>query len=103
VHLFGRLLFRTYPYQPLYHLDLARQFRAALTLPLVYVGGVTDRTGLATVMAEGFEFAAMARALLREPDLPRRLAADPTVPSLCDHRNRCVPTIYSGTRCPVRT
>jgi 2,4-dienoyl-CoA reductase-like NADH-dependent reductase (Old Yellow Enzyme family) len=50
-------------------------------------------------MAAGFEFVAMARALLREPDLINRLQADPATPSLCSHCNRCMPTIYSGTRC----
>ena len=56
-------------------------------------------------MAEGFEFVAMARALLREPDLVNRLAsqdADRVDAGVCIHCNRCMPTIYSGTRCPVR-
>ncbi|MEV1020987.1 hypothetical protein [Streptomyces sp. NPDC050264] len=50
-------------------------------------------------MAEGFEFVAMARALLREPDLIDRMAKDPGTPCLCIHCNKCMPTIYSGTRC----
>ena len=50
-------------------------------------------------MAEGFEFVAMARALLREPDLPNRWAAGGDDASTCDHCNRCMPSIYSGTRC----
>jgi 2,4-dienoyl-CoA reductase-like NADH-dependent reductase (Old Yellow Enzyme family) len=41
----------------------------------------------------------MARALLAEPDLIARLEADPSVTSACTHCNRCMPTIYSGTRC----
>jgi 2,4-dienoyl-CoA reductase-like NADH-dependent reductase (Old Yellow Enzyme family) len=50
-------------------------------------------------MAEGFAFVAMARALLREPDLLARMQADPGTRSLCIHCNKCMPTIYSGTRC----
>ena len=50
-------------------------------------------------MAEGFEFVAMARALLREPDLINRMRNDESSTSLCIHCNRCMPTIYSGTRC----
>jgi 2,4-dienoyl-CoA reductase-like NADH-dependent reductase (Old Yellow Enzyme family) len=50
-------------------------------------------------MAAGFQFVAMARALLREPDLVNRLRDDPAAESLCIHCNRCMPTIYSGTRC----
>jgi 2,4-dienoyl-CoA reductase-like NADH-dependent reductase (Old Yellow Enzyme family) len=52
---------------------------------------------------EGFDFVGMARALLREPDLPNRLRADPSTGSLCIHCDRCMPTIYSGTRCPLIT
>ena len=58
-------------------------------------------------MAEGFAFVAMARALLREPDLLHRIRSDPETRSLCIHCNKCMPTIYSGTHCvltsPVRT
>lgn len=101
LRLVGRAFLRSYPYQPLYFLEYARHFRAALRMPLVLLGGVTDRTGIDTAMREGFEFVAMARALLREPDLVSRIRADATTPSLCIHCNRCMPTIYSATHCPV--
>jgi 2,4-dienoyl-CoA reductase-like NADH-dependent reductase (Old Yellow Enzyme family) len=43
----------------------------------------------------------MARALLREPDLVNRMAAGEADAGICIHCNRCMPTIYSGTRCTV--
>jgi 2,4-dienoyl-CoA reductase-like NADH-dependent reductase (Old Yellow Enzyme family) len=95
----GPRFLKAYPYQPLYMLDYARQFRAALTMPLVLLGGVTDRAGMDTAMAEGFQFVAMARALLREPDLLNRLQREENTKSLCVHCNRCMPTIYSRSRC----
>ncbi|MCL2464958.1 MAG: NADH:flavin oxidoreductase [Micrococcales bacterium] len=101
LRVFGRGLFKHYPYAPLYFLDLARAFRAELHLPLVLIGGVTDHDGMTTAMAEGFEFVGMARALLMEPDLINRIAADRATRARCTHCNRCVPTIYSGTRCPL--
>ncbi|MFB7421930.1 NADH:flavin oxidoreductase [Streptomyces hydrogenans] len=97
----GRSFLRAYPYEPLYLLDEARRFRDALTLPLILLGGVTDREGMDRAMAEGFAFVAMARALLREPDLVRRLTDAPDTRSLCVHCNRCMPTIYTGTHCPL--
>ena len=36
------------------------------------------------------------------PDLVARLTAGQTASGVCIHCNRCMPTIYSGTRCPVR-
>jgi 2,4-dienoyl-CoA reductase-like NADH-dependent reductase (Old Yellow Enzyme family) len=99
VRVFGRVLLKEYDYRPLYLLDLARRVRAAVNMPLVLLGGVTDRAGMERAFAEGFQFVAMGRALLREPDLINRIAAEASTPSLCTHCNKCMPTIYSGTHC----
>lgn len=95
----GGAFLHSYPFREAYLLDRARQFRAALDMPLILLGGVTCRETMDVAMAEGFSFVAMARALLREPDLPRRLEADPATRSLCVHCNKCMPTIYRGTHC----
>ncbi len=99
IQLAGARFLRSYPYQEAYLLDRARQFRAALTLPLILLGGITRKETMDLAMAEGFAFVALARALLREPDLIRRMQADPGVRSLCIHCNKCMPTIYRGTHC----
>ncbi|OLL18729.1 MULTISPECIES: NADH:flavin oxidoreductase [unclassified Rhodococcus (in: high G+C Gram-positive bacteria)] len=97
--LVGKHFLKSYPYRDLFMLEEARQIRAAVQLPLVLLGGVTDRAGMDTAMAEGFDFVAMARALLREPDLINRIATEPGHRSLCIHCNKCMPTIFTGTRC----
>ena len=55
-------------------------------------------------LEEGFSFVAMARALLREPDLVNRLHNETASAGVCSHCNRCAPTIYSrpGTTCVER-
>lgn len=103
IKMFGSLYFKKYPYEPMYFLDFARQFRAALKLPLIALGGYTDKDTLDTAMAEGFDFVAMGRALLREPDLVNKIAADHSTTSLCIHCNRCAASIFTGTRCVLRT
>jgi 2,4-dienoyl-CoA reductase-like NADH-dependent reductase (Old Yellow Enzyme family) len=93
---------REYPYHDAYLLDDARLFRAELTMPLILLGGITNRETMDLAMAEGFEFVAMGRALLAEPDLVNRIKADGdahTVTSVCTHTNDCVVTIYSHTHC----
>ncbi|HEU0191801.1 MAG TPA: NADH:flavin oxidoreductase [Mycobacterium sp.] len=97
----GHKFLREYPYRDAYLLRDARLFRAELSMPLILLGGITDRETMDTAMAEGFEFVAMARALLAEPDLVNRIAADTRHSSACIHCNRCMPTIYSRTRCVV--
>ncbi|WP_459546465.1 NADH:flavin oxidoreductase [Nocardia sp. X0981] len=101
--LFGRLVFSHYPYEPLYFRDYARQFRDAVNLPLVLLGGITDLAGMNAAMDDGFEFVAMARALLREPDLINRIRAESSTESLCIHCNLCAASIFTGTRCPLVT
>lgn len=95
----GRALLRDYPYQEAYLLPLARQFREALTLPLILLGGISSLATIQLAMAEGFDFVAMGRALLREPDLVARLATGETTAGTCTHCNKCIPSIFTGTRC----
>lgn len=99
VKLVGHRVLREYPYQDAYLLEDARQIRAAVKLPMILLGGITNKAIMDEAMAEGFEFVAMARALLRQPDLVNRIKADSTVRSLCNHNNRCMPTNFTGTRC----
>ena len=99
----GHAFFKEYPWTPLYLLEHARRFRAALDLPLILLGGITDLAAMEQAMSEGFEYVAMGRALLREPDLLRRIAADRATTSQCIHCNICMSTIYTGTRCHLAT
>jgi 2,4-dienoyl-CoA reductase-like NADH-dependent reductase (Old Yellow Enzyme family) len=107
VRMVGKKLLREYPYREAYLLNQARKFRAELSMPLILLGGITNRETMDLAMAEGFEFVAMARALLAEPELINRIAADGdrhSVRSACTHCNLCMPTAYrpsahSRTRC----
>jgi 2,4-dienoyl-CoA reductase-like NADH-dependent reductase (Old Yellow Enzyme family) len=99
VRMMGKKFLREYPYREAYLLRDARLFRAELTLPLILLGGITNRETMDLAMAEGFEFVAMGRALLAEPDLINRIRTDRAVRSACTHCNQCMPTIYSHTHC----
>jgi 2,4-dienoyl-CoA reductase-like NADH-dependent reductase (Old Yellow Enzyme family) len=99
IKLVGSRVLREYPYEDGYLLEDARQIRSHVTLPMILLGGITNRRIMDTAMAEGFEFVAMGRALLREPDLINRLRDDARTQSLCNHNNKCMTTIYRGTRC----
>ena len=99
----GHRFLRAYPYEEAFFLPYARQFQRVLSTPLILLGGITELATIEMALAEGFAFVAMARALLREPDLPKRMEAGGTATSLCIHCNKCMPTIYSGTRCVLVT
>lgn len=97
----GKSFFKAYPFEEAYLREKALEFRAGLTMPLIMLGGINDKATMDRAMAEGFEFVAMGRALLREPDLVNRMQAGETTKGVCIHCNQCMPTIYTGTRCTV--
>ena len=104
IRMTGKKFLREYPYREAFLLRDAKQFRAELKLPLILLGGITNRETMDLAMAEGFDFVAMGRALLAEPDLINRIKADGdahTVKSACTHCNKCMATIYSHTHCVV--
>ncbi len=97
--LMGSRFLPTYPFEEAYFLPYARQFRAALSMPLVLLGGINRLDTVQRALDEGFAFVAMGRALLREPDLLQRWQRGDTAEALCIHCNKCMPTIYRGTHC----
>jgi 2,4-dienoyl-CoA reductase-like NADH-dependent reductase (Old Yellow Enzyme family) len=98
----GNRMFRTYPFEEAFFLPQARQFRAALTMPLILLGGVNTMDTVDAALDEGFEFVAMARALLRDPLLITKFRDGSTREGLCVHCTKCMATIYDGTRCVLR-
>ncbi len=96
----GKGFLKHYDFEEGYFFEKASQFRAALAMPLMQLGGINQLATMEKAMAAGFDFVAMGRALLREPDLVNNLQAGRQKAGKCIHCNRCMPTIYSGTRCP---
>jgi 2,4-dienoyl-CoA reductase-like NADH-dependent reductase (Old Yellow Enzyme family) len=97
----GKGFMKEYDFEEAYFLEKALRFRAGLSLPLMLLGGINRRDTMEKAMGLGFDFVAMGRALLREPDLVNKLQSTSQASGICIHCNRCMPTIYSGTRCPV--
>ena len=102
---FLKRIMPTYPFEEAFFLPMARQFREALDLPLILLGGINKLATAELALDEGFAFVAMGRALLREPDLIARWEEGTGTEGVCIHCNRCAPTIYSrsGTTCVERS
>ena len=99
IKLVGGRFFKTYPFEEAYFLPYARQFRAALTMPLILLGGINRLATINEALHDGFAFVQMGRALLREPEFVLEMQKDAQRESLCIHCNKCMPTIYTRTRC----
>lgn len=102
LRLAGRRFMPSYPFEEAFFLPTAREIRRTVELPLILLGGITRPDTARAALSEGFGLVAMARALLREPDLVARWRADAAHASPCDHSNRCMATIYRGTHCVLR-
>ncbi len=98
----GRSFMKEYPFEEAFFWERASRFRAELAMPLMLLGGINRADTMRNAMDAGFDFVAMGRALLREPDLVSRLQSGAADAGICIHCNQCMPTIYTGTRCPVR-
>ncbi|OBB98825.1 NADH:flavin oxidoreductase [Mycobacterium sp. 852013-50091_SCH5140682] len=100
IRIAGKWAMGSYPYEDLYMLSAARQFVPLMrNTKLILLGGITNCENLEVGLREGFDFLAMGRALLREPDLVNRMRADRSVRSRCNHNNRCMVTVFDRTHC----
>jgi 2,4-dienoyl-CoA reductase-like NADH-dependent reductase (Old Yellow Enzyme family) len=80
---------------------MAEQYRDQLDVPIILLGGISELATAESAIDDGFDFVAMGRALLHDPDLVNRYREGVATTSGCIHCNRCMPTIYTGTRCPL--
>lgn len=95
VRMAGRLMIPSVPFQEAYFLEDALKFRAALNMPLVYVGGLVSREKIDEVLNEGFEFVSMARALLNDPAFVNHMKENEQARCDCGHSNYCIARMYS--------
>jgi 2,4-dienoyl-CoA reductase-like NADH-dependent reductase (Old Yellow Enzyme family) len=97
---FGARVIREYPFEEMFFLEQARAVRAAVRMPLVLLGGIVSRANVDRAMAEGFDFVALGRALIADPDLVERMRVDASARSRCTHCNACVAEMDTGgVRC----
>jgi len=88
-------------FREMYFLEYSRKIRAAVTLPLAFLGGVKSLANVQQAIAEGFDCVVLARALLHDPALVNKFRSGELSQSGCDNCNGCVAYIYhpAGTRC----
>ena len=95
VRLFGRWMIPTVPYKEAYFLEDALQFRKAVKMPLIYVGGLTSLAKMEEVLSAGFQGLQMARALVHDTDFVNKLRSGELRCSTCGHSNYCIGRMYT--------
>ena len=91
----GRLVIPTVPFKEGYFLDDAKEFRAALKMPLIYVGGMVSKEKMEEVLDSGFVALQMARALVNDTDFVNKLQSGEVTRSECKHSNYCIGRMYT--------
>lgn len=92
----GKIVSPTVTFKPLFFMEDALKFKAAMpSFNFIYVGGVVSREGAEKVMENGFELFQMGRAVLEDTDFVNKMAADEKHCSGCEHVNFCIARMYS--------
>jgi 2,4-dienoyl-CoA reductase-like NADH-dependent reductase (Old Yellow Enzyme family) len=88
-------------FKEMYFLEHSRKIRAAVDVPLAYLGGIKSLANAEQALAEGFECVVLARALIHDPALVNKFRSGELTQSGCDNCNACVAYIYhpAGTWC----
>jgi 2,4-dienoyl-CoA reductase-like NADH-dependent reductase (Old Yellow Enzyme family) len=94
--LFGRFMVPEHQYQPLFLLEGAGQIRDAVTIPVIYIGGVESLEDIITIRDAGFELIQVGRATIQDPDFVNKVQSGEITRSECDHCNRCVAAMDAG-------
>jgi 2,4-dienoyl-CoA reductase-like NADH-dependent reductase (Old Yellow Enzyme family) len=98
--LLGPLIIRKYRFEENFFLEQARVIRKAVNMPLVYLGGVDSRKGIEQILDTGFDFIAMARPLIHDPDFLLKLREGSITRSACTRCNQCIVEMdRKGVRC----
>jgi len=88
-------------FHEMYLLPHSRKVRAAVKMPLAYLGGIKSMASVGQAIGEGFDCVVLARALIHDPDLVNKFRSGAATTSGCTSCNRCVVMMYTpgGTSC----
>lgn len=98
--LFGPVIIKRYRFTPNFFLEQAKEIRKQVELPLVYLGGVDSKNGIEEIIEAGFDFIAIARALIHDSNFLIKIKNSEIESSACTRCNRCVVEMdRDGLRC----
>lgn len=92
---FGKQLIPSLPFSEGYFMEEAKRIQKAITIPVVLVGGMNSMATIEKAMNEGFEWIAIARALIENPNFVNDLKNKVIQKSACTICNYCVAKMYT--------
>ncbi|MCW5907926.1 MAG: NADH:flavin oxidoreductase [Chitinophagales bacterium] len=92
---FGKQLIPSLPFSEGYFMEEAKSIQKEVTIPVVLVGGMNSITTIEKAINEGFEWIAIARALIENPNFVNDLKNEVIRKSACTICNYCVAKMYT--------
>jgi 2,4-dienoyl-CoA reductase-like NADH-dependent reductase (Old Yellow Enzyme family) len=89
----------TAPYRPVWNRSRFLATKAAVSIPVLAVGGIRDAHEVDEVLDGGqADLVGIGRPFYAEPDLARRILGGSAEPGLCQYSNLCVPAQMLGMK-----
>jgi 2,4-dienoyl-CoA reductase-like NADH-dependent reductase (Old Yellow Enzyme family) len=89
----------TAPYRPVWNRSRFVATKAAVSIPVLAVGGIRDAHEVDEILDGGqADLVGIGRPFYAEPDLPRRILGGSPEPGLCQYSNLCVPAQMLGMK-----
>jgi 2,4-dienoyl-CoA reductase-like NADH-dependent reductase (Old Yellow Enzyme family) len=100
--LFGPIIIKRYRFTSNFFLGQAKEIRKQVDIPLVYLGGVDSKKGIEEIIKAGFDYIAIARALIHDSNFLIKIKNSEIEKSGCTRCNRCVVEMdREGIRCAL--
>jgi len=84
-----------------YLMPLARAVAASVGCAVATVGGYRTASSMVRAINEGLDLVSLSRPLIREPDLPNRIARDAAHAATCISCNKCFKIASGALRCMI--
>jgi len=94
--IFGPIIIKRFRFTPNFFLQQAKEIRNTVKMPLVYLGGVDSFCGIEEILDAGFDFIAIARALIHDSDFLLKLKENQIEKTECNRCNKCVVEMDRG-------
>lgn len=102
LRLFGPFVVKKYAFTPNFFLAQAKEIRKAVKMPLVYLGGVDSKEGIEEILEAGFNFIALGRPLIHDPNFLVKIEKREIEKSGCTRCNECIVEMdREGVRCVI--
>lgn len=92
----GPFIIKKYRFEENFFLNQAKEIRKAVDIPLAYLGGVDSEEGIKEIIDVGFNFIALARPLIHDPNFLLKIRSGEIAKSECTRCNACVVEMDRG-------